>query len=111
MLRRMSLVLPLDWRQSNHEGALIDWIQEMAGKVQGIVINPGALAHTSIALHDALKGTGLPVVEVHMSNIYKREEFRHRSYISPVVNGVICGLGPDGYVAAVEAVVKLIGSR
>ncbi len=99
----------LDWRHSNHEGALIDWIQESNGTAQGIVINPAAYGHTSIALYDALKAVGLPLVEVHMSNIYKREEFRHRSFVSPVADGVICGLGPHGYVAAVEAVARLIG--
>ena len=102
------LGVTLDWQQTNHEGVLIDAIQAAAKTAHGIVINPGALAHTSVALHDALKGHSLPVVEVHMSNIYKREEFRHRSYISPVVNGVICGLGPHGYVAAVEAVARAL---
>ena len=104
-----ALGFALDWRQSNHEGALIDWIQAAPPGAQGLVINPGALAHTSVALHDALKSIGMPVVEVHMSNIYKREEFRHRSFVSPVATGVICGLGPQGYVAAVEAVAKFIG--
>jgi 3-dehydroquinate dehydratase-2 len=104
-----ALGFALDWRQTNHEGDLIDWIQAAAGTAQGIVINPGALSHTSVALHDAFKATDLPVVEVHMSNIYKREEFRHRSYVSPAVTGVICGLGPQGYVNAVEAVARSIG--
>ena len=103
------LSLDCDWRQSNHEGVLIDWIQEVTNAANGIVINPGAYGHTSIALHDALKGAGMPIVEVHMSNIYKREEFRHRSLVSPVADGVICGLGPHGYVLAVEAVARLIG--
>ena len=106
-----SLGVRLDFRQSNHEGVLIDWIQE-AGRVDGadaIVINAAAYTHTSIAIADALKAVRKPVVEVHMSNIYKRESFRHRSYVSPVATGIICGLGPLGYVLAVEAAARLLG--
>ena len=93
--------------QSNHEGALIDRIH--AAKAQGveaIVINPGGLTHTSVALRDALAGVGLPVVEVHISNIHQREAFRHHSYISGIATGVICGLGVDGYRVAIEFVIK-----
>ena len=93
--------------QSNHEGALIDRIH--AAKTEGvdaIVINPGGLTHTSVALRDALAGVGLPVVEVHISNIHKREPFRHHSYISDIAAGVICGLGVDGYRVAIEFVIK-----
>ncbi len=93
--------------QSNHEGALIDRIH--AAKAEGIdaiVINPGGLTHTSVALRDALVGVGLPVVEVHISNIHQREAFRHHSFISGVATGVICGLGVDGYRVAIEFVIK-----
>ncbi len=93
--------------QSNHEGALIDRIH--AAKAEGvdaIVINPGGLTHTSVALRDALSGVGLPVIEVHISNIHKREPFRHQSYISGIAAGVICGLGVEGYRLAIEFVIK-----
>ena len=93
--------------QSNHEGALIDRIHAAKAEgVEAIVINPGGLTHTSVALRDALAGVGLPVVEVHISNIHQREAFRHHSYISAIATGVICGLGVDGYRVAIEFVIK-----
>lgn len=96
--------LTIDFRQSNHEGVLIDWIQEAGDKASGIVINPGAFGHTSIALHDAIRAvTPLKVVEVHISNIHAREPFRHRSMIAPAAAGMICGLGPRGYALALQA--------
>ena len=102
------LGISMDFRQSNHEGVLIDWIQAAIGTADAIVINGGAYTHTSVALHDALKLTQLPVIEVHLTNIYKREDFRHHSYISTVANGVICGLGPQGYVFAIQAAARLV---
>ena len=92
-----------DFRQSNHEGELVDWIQEARGTADGIVINAGALTHTSVALLDALLSAELPVMEVHLSNIYTRDSFRHHSYISRAARGVICGLGPFGYLCALDA--------
>lgn len=98
------LGLDTDFRQSNHEGALVDWIHEAGQKALGIVINPGAYGHTSIALHDAIRAVSpLPVVEVHISNIHAREAFRHVSMIAPAAVGMICGLGPLGYNLALQA--------
>jgi 3-dehydroquinate dehydratase II len=105
------LDLGIEFRQSNHEGVLIDSIHEARGKAAGIVINPGGLTHTSIALMDALSASELPIVEVHLSNIHRRESFRHLSYVSRVATGVICGLGPHGYVLAVEAMARLIAKH
>lgn len=94
--------------QSNHEGALVDKIQQALGLSDGILINPGALTHYSYALRDALAAVGLPLVEVHVSNIFAREPFRAHSVISPIAGGVICGLGPESYLLGLEALVKLI---
>jgi 3-dehydroquinate dehydratase II len=99
-----SLGLIADFRQSNHEGVLVDWIQEAGERGSGIIINPGAYGHTSVALHDAIRAVApLPAIEVHLSNIQAREPFRHRSTIAPVAVGMICGLGPMGYTLALEA--------
>ncbi len=92
--------------QSNHEGELIDRIQEAMGHADGILINPGGFTHSSIALRDALVATGLPVVEIHLSNVYARESFRRLSYVSPIAIGVISGLGAQGYRFGLEALVK-----
>jgi 3-dehydroquinate dehydratase II len=96
------------FRQSNHEGELVDWIQEARTKACGVIINGGAYSHTSLALHDALRAVDRPVVEVHLSNPFAREEFRHHSRISPVAHGVIVGFGAHSYVLAVDALASLV---
>lgn len=108
--RASALGVSIDFRQSNSEGELIDWIQEARGQASGIIINAAGLSHTSISLMDALAAVELPVVEVHISNIHRREEFRHHSYISGVARGVIVGLGAYGYELALEALARLIGN-
>jgi 3-dehydroquinate dehydratase II len=101
-----ALGLKVECRQSNIEGELVTWIQQALGRFDAIVINPGAYSHTSIAIHDAFRAVALPVVEVHLSNIYTREPFRHHSYVSPVALGVICGLGATGYKLALRALAE-----
>ena len=103
-----ALELAIDFRQTNHEGELITWVQECHDKARGIVINPGGYSHTSIALMDALLAVELPVVEVHLTNIHAREEFRRHSLISRVANGVICGLGIRGYGLALTAIAEML---
>lgn len=103
-----ALGLTVTCRQSNREGELCEWIQQALGKEDAIIINAGGYSHTSIAIPDALRAVALPVVEVHLSNIYAREAFRHHSYISPVAIGVICGLGATGYRLALEALAEKI---
>ncbi len=98
----------VEFRQSNHEGDLIDWIHEAGRRQAGVVINPGAYTHTSIALHDAIKGSGVRLIEVHISNVHARESFRHHSYVSPVATGVIVGLGPQGYLLALQALAEVM---
>ena len=106
--RAVSLDLEIDFRQSNHEGQLVDWIQEARESADGIILNAGALTHTSVAVLDALSAAELPVIEVHLSNIFRREGFRHHSYVSLAANGVICGLGAQGYELALDAIARLI---
>lgn len=106
-----TLGLGLDIRQSNLEGDLITWAQEARGTKAGIVINPAGYGHTSIALLDALLVTELPVIEVHLSNIHRREPFRHHTYTSEAATGVICGLGAQGYLLALEAMANLIKTK
>lgn len=96
------------FRQTNHEGALIDWIFEARETAAGLVLNGAAYTHTSVALHDALRTLDIPVIEVHLSNPYAREAFRQHSYVSPVARGVICGLGPIGYELAIEALAGIL---
>ena len=106
--RATALGLEIDFRQTNHEGQLVDWIQEARESADGIILNAGALTHTSVALLDALSAADLPVIEVHLSNIFRRESFRHHSYVSLAANGVICGLGAQGYEFALDAIASLI---
>ncbi len=106
--RAVDLGLSVEFRQSNHEGQLIDWIQEARESADGIILNAAALTHTSVALLDALRAAELPVVEVHLSNIYRREPFRHHSYVSAAATGIICGFGPHGYVLALDAMAQLL---
>ena len=98
----------IDVRQTNGEGELISWVQECRGRASGIVINPGGYAHTSVALMDALLATDLPVIEVHVTNIHRREEFRQHSFVSKAAVGVICGLGIGGYALALTAMAELL---
>jgi 3-dehydroquinate dehydratase-2 len=101
------LGVELETFQSNHEGALVDFIQEKSSEATGIIINPGALTHYGLSLRDALADTSLPIIEVHLSNIYAREEFRQQSVIAPVSRGQISGLGWRGYIAALEIMAAL----
>lgn len=103
-----ALELAIDFRQTNHEGELITWVQECRDKARGIVINPGGYSHTSVALMDAVLAAELPVVEVHLTNIHAREEFRRTSLISRAANGVICGLGIRGYGLALTAIAEML---
>jgi 3-dehydroquinate dehydratase II len=108
------LGLEVDFRQSNHEGDLVDWIQEAGrgvadGTVVGVVLNPGAYTHTSVALHDVIAGTGVPVIECHVSNVHAREAFRHHSYVSPVARGIVVGFGVAGYALAIEGLHRVCG--
>jgi 3-dehydroquinate dehydratase-2 len=103
-----ALGLAIDFRQSNHEGELISWIQEARSTSAGIVINPAGYSHTSVAVMDALLASDLPVVEVHITNIHRREAFRHHSYVSHAATGVICGLGIQGYALALRALAGML---
>jgi 3-dehydroquinate dehydratase-2 len=101
----------LEFRQTNHEGELVAWIQEARDGAAGLAINAGAYTHTSVAVHDALRLLSIPIVEVHLSNIFAREEFRHHSYVSAAATGVICGFGGDSYLLALQALAAKISEQ
>lgn len=103
----VTLGLGIDFRQSNHEGQLIDWIHEGRQTAAGIIVNAGAYTHTSVAILDALLACEVPIIEVHLSNIHRRESFRHHSYVAQAAHGTICGFGSYGYVLALDALAKL----
>ena len=96
------------FRQSNHEGELVDWIQEAGQKADALILNAAGYTHSSVALHDALKAVSIPAIELHLSNIHAREAFRRRSMISPAVTGLICGFGAAGYLMALDAAIRLL---
>ncbi len=106
-----TLDLAIDFRQTNSEGELVSWIHEARDKACGIVLNAGAYTHTSVALHDALKAADIPAVEVHLSNVHKREAFRQHSFIAPAVNGVISGFGINSYELAISALAAIISAN
>ena len=101
----------VDFFQSNIEGELVEKIQQSRNIYNGLIINAGGYTHTSVAIHDALKIIRIPIIELHISNIYNREEFRHKSLISKVANGIICGFGTEGYEMAVNAIKKLVNNE
>ena len=107
--RGKKLGAEIDFRQSNLEGELVAWIQQAKGQAEVIVLNAAAYTHTSIALRDAISAVGVPTIEIHLSNIHAREEFRHKSLIAPVCKGQIAGFGAESYVLAVEAAINVIG--
>ena len=104
--RAEELSISVDFRQSNTEGELVTWIQQALGNADAIIINAGAYSHTSVAILDALRAVNLPVYEVHLSNIHRRESYRHHTYVSEAATGIICGLGGDGYLYALDAAVR-----
>ncbi|MSP20038.1 MAG: type II 3-dehydroquinate dehydratase [Alphaproteobacteria bacterium] len=103
--------LSIDFRQSNAEHDLIDWIQAARGEAAGIILNAGAFTHTSVAIADALAAVAVPMVEVHLSNIFRREHFRHHSHMSRLAEGLICGFGSEGYVLAVDAMASILARK
>lgn len=100
--------LTVDFRQSNHEGQLIDWLHEARGNAAGVIVNAGGLTHTSVALLDALNAMDMPIIEVHLSNIHRRDAFRRHSYVAQAATGSVCGFGSHGYLLALDAMARLI---
>jgi 3-dehydroquinate dehydratase II len=111
LTRAAALDLAIEFRQTNHEGQLVDWIHEAREAAEGIIINAGAFTHTSVAILDALNAFAGPIIEVHISNVHKREAFRHHSFVSAVASGVIVGCGTQGYGFALQRLAKLIGAK
>ena len=109
--RADALGLEIDFRQTNTEGELVDWVQQARGDADVLIVNAGAYTHTSVALLDALKAVDLPVIEVHLSNIHQREEFRHHSYVSKAALGMICGFGSFGYDLSLEAAARILTKK
>ena len=109
-LRADELAVEIEFRQTNDEGELIGWIHEAREEAQGVILNPAAFTHYSLALREALSAIGVPVIEVHISNIYAREEWRAKSVVSGVVTGIVAGLGPQGYVRALDALYEILGT-
>lgn len=109
--RARTLGLDIEFRQSNAEGELVDWVQQARGKFDVLLVNAGAYTHTSVALLDALLACGLPVVEVHLSNIHRREEFRQHSYVARAARGIIAGFGSHGYELALEAAARIAAAK
>ena len=104
--------LAVEFRQSNHEGVIVDWLQEAgANKVAGVVLNPGGLTHTSVAIHDAIKAISVPVIETHISNIHAREPWRRHSYVSFAAKAIVCGFGIQGYALAIDGIAAMTGKR
>jgi len=108
--RAQALGLAVEFRQTNNEGELVDWVQEARTDYQALIVNAGAYTHTSVALLDALLATEIPIIEVHLSNIHQRDEFRQQSYVSKAAEGMICGLGGIGYELALVALAKRLGT-
>lgn len=106
--RGSQLGFGLDFRQTNHEGVLIDWLQEARRAACGVILNPAAYTHTSVGLNDVVKAAEIPVVEVHISNIHARESFRHHSYVSPVARAIVVGFGTQGYDLALEGLARIL---
>lgn len=109
--RAEELGLAIDFRQSNAEGEIVTWIQDARAAHDGLIVNAGAYSHTSIAILDALLALDLPIIEVHLSNLFRRESFRHQSYVSVAATGLICGLGAQGYLLALDALAGLVASE